>query len=323
MSEAQLSSSLATAPSLSVKDAAKGKPQTNVFSFFLDLVDLTKPRIMVLLLISTVCPMVLAANGRFPFREILWALIGGALTSGSASAINCIWDRDIDSVMERTKNRPIPAGRVSSRAAILWSVLLGVLGVGVIALNLNIYAALVALFGHFFYVCIYTMWLKRSTPQNIVIGGAAGAIPPLVGWVGITGQLDMTALLLFLIVFLWTPPHFWALALNRNGDYKRAGIPMLPVISGERVTMNQMWYYSLALIPTAMLLIYTNPNLGWCSFVSMVGLGVVFSWKIYVLRKNIDAVAEVKERRAWDVFGFSLIYLALFFTTLVVDSVFL
>jgi len=164
------------------------------------------------------------------------------------------------------------------------------------------------------------MWLKRSTPQNIVIGGAAGAIPPLVGWVAVTGGFDFTAILLFLIVFLWTPPHFWALALNKNEDYRRAKIPMLPVVSGEQATHLQMLLYALSLIPVSIWLVFSDPLLGWFSFITLTLLGLIFSWKVYQLKNLVGADTETKTKKAWDVFGFSLIYLALFFFCLVVDA---
>ena len=285
-----------------------------------DLFQLTKPRIMVLLLISTVCPMFLAAGGRLDLWGAGWALLGGALVSGSASALNCIWEIDIDAVMERTKNRPLPAGRLSRKTALLFSISIGLLGLFILAYLFNPLAALVALFGHFFYVVIYTIWLKRTTPQNIVIGGAAGAVPPVVGWVAVTGRIDITAILLFLIVFLWTPPHFWALALNKNSDYQKAGIPMLPVVAGEKKTCNLMLFYALLLIPATLSLVLTNSNLGPYSLVTLLSLSLIFSFKVYQLRSLVFADAENKYRKAWDVFGFSLLYLALFFVSLVVDS---
>ncbi|MFN8391959.1 MAG: heme o synthase [Bdellovibrionota bacterium] len=293
---------------------------THSFGVICDLISLTKPRILTLLLISTCCPMVLAAQGSIPYHLLAFALLGGALISGSASALNCVWDRDIDTVMERTKDRPLPRGRLSVSTSVIFALLLGLIGFVVLYRGLNPMAAGIALFGHFFYVVIYTMWLKRSTPQNIVIGGAAGAIPPIVGWVGVTGRLDYEAMLLFLIIFLWTPPHFWALALNKNSDYQRAGVPMLPVVSGERTTHKQMLWYALSLIPVSGLLVYSSAALGWFSLTVLLSLGVIFAYKVFQLMCCIDEDGPLKTRKAWDVFGFSLIYLALFFVCLVVDS---
>lgn len=289
--------------------------------FVLDLISLMKPRVLSLLLISTVCPMFLASKGYIQAKEIFIALLGGFLISGSASVFNCIWDRDIDAIMERTKTRAIPAGRISVVTAVVFGLLIGLLGYFVLNYGLNSEAAIIALFGHFFYVFIYTIWLKRSTPQNIVIGGAAGAIPPLVGWVGIRGQLDFEAILLFLLIFLWTPPHFWALALNKNSDYKKAGVPMLPVVAGERETHLQMFLYSLSLIPISMWLVAISKELGFFSYSTLLFLGVVFSYKVYSLLKSAELSAEIRSKKAWEVFGFSLIYLALFFVCLVVDVI--
>ena len=286
-----------------------------------DYLSLTKPGVMSLLLVSTVCPMLLAGGGRVSVLLVLYTLLGGALISGSASAINCVWDRDIDRLMERTQKRPLAAARLLPLNAIIFSFVIGLLGLVVLALGANPLAASIALGGHLFYVFVYTMWLKRTTPQNIVIGGAAGAVPPMVGWAAVTGSLELTPILLFLLVFLWTPPHFWALALNKNSDYKRAGVPMLPVVAGESATHTQMLCYALALLPVSLLLVLTNPYLGWFSGCVLISLGIVFVVRIVELRALVHSDPELKTKKAWQVFGFSLIYLALFFGCLVIDSV--
>lgn len=296
--------------------------ERTIWSMAVDLLLLMKPRVLSLLLVSTCCPMILASGGKVSLSAVCWALVGGALVSGSASALNCLYERDIDALMERTKNRPLPAGRLTPMSALIFSLLVGALGVGVLAYFLNWLAAGIALAGHLFYVLVYTMMLKRVTPQNIVIGGAAGAVPPLVGWAAVTGEVSLTAGLLFLLIFLWTPPHFWALALNKNSDYKKAGIPMLPVVAGERATHNQMLIYSLLLIPISVLLVLTNDYLGAWSLVTMVTLSLIFSFKVLQLKSMVLAPVELKTKKAWDVFGFSLIYLALFFVCIVVDSTF-
>ena len=288
-----------------------------------DFLNLTKPGILGLLLISTCCPMVLAGEGRVSGSLVFYALLGGMLISASASVMNCVFDRDIDAVMDRTKNRPMASGRISVPAAMFFAYLLGFAGFGVLYRGLNPFAAYIALFGHFFYVVIYTLWLKRNTPQNIVIGGAAGAIPPLVGWVGITGELELDAVLLFTVIFLWTPPHFWALALNKNGDYRRANVPMLPVVSGERETERLMYRYAVALLPVSLALVLHNHQLGLFSLFVLGGLGTIFAFKIDQLRRLDLANTEARTKKAWDIFGFSLIYLALFFVCLVVDSAFI
>ena len=294
-----------------------------VRSYLSDLVQLMKPRILVLLLIATLCPMVLAAGGRLSVSLFAYALIGGFLISGSASVMNCILDRDIDAIMERTRNRPLPAGRISVFTAGIFSFFLGLSGFLLLCIGLNPAAGYTALFGHFFYVVIYTLWLKRSTPQNIVIGGAAGAIPPIVGWVGVTGELQLDALLMFLLIFLWTPPHFWALALNKNEDYRRAGVPMLPVVAGEKATHRQMMWYALSMLPVSTWLVINNAYLGWFSGVVLTALGVIFAWKVFELCRLEKAQPEQRTKKAWDVVGVSLIYLGLFFVCLVVDSVLL
>ncbi len=264
--------------------------------------------------------MILAAGGHVSWQDLALALVGGGLVSGSAMGLNCVWERDIDALMERTKHRPVPAGRLTPLVATIFSLVIGVLGFAVLWFWINPLSAIVALGGHLFYVFVYTIWLKRWTPQNIVIGGAAGAVPPLVGWVAATGRLELTAVLLFLIIFLWTPPHFWALALNRNEDYRRANVPMLPVVAGERTTHNQMLLYALLLLPTSIFLVLSNSSLGWLSLAAFVLLGSVFSWKIVELKSLIDETEDRRERKAWDVFGFSLIYLALFFVFIVLDA---
>ena len=291
------------------------------FGLIKDYISLTKPKIISLLLISTCCPMVLASGGQVSLAKVIWALVGGALMTASASAINCIWDADIDALMERTKDRPMACGRVSVLGAFLFSILLGAIGLYVFFHFLNPLAAAISLGGHLFYVLVYTMWLKRTTPQNIVIGGAAGAVPPLVGWAAVTGDIGLDALLMFLVVFLWTPPHFWALALNRNKDYQRASVPMLPVVSGEKETHKQMLYYAIALLPVSLWLVYNNQYLGWFSFVVMGGAGVIFIQKILRMMSVFNKSPEVKEKATWGVFGFSLIYLAVFFMCMVVDAI--
>lgn len=285
-----------------------------------DYVSLTKPRIILLLLISTYCPMVLASGGEVFSAVVFWTLLGGALTAGSACAMNCVFDRDIDAVMRRTKGRPIPTGRISPVAAVCFSAAIGFLGIAIFFVLVNPLSAVVAFVGHAVYIFVYTIWLKRSTPQNIVIGGIAGAIPPVVGWVAVTGSVDIIGLLLFLVIFLWTPPHFWALALNKSADYERAGVPMLPVIAGEHATCRQMLSYALCLFAITLLLVTANPHLEWFSFVCMLSLGLIFISKLFELKRLTAADSPLRSRIAWNVFGFSIVYLALVFLCLVVDS---
>jgi protoheme IX farnesyltransferase len=291
-----------------------------------DLLNLCKPGILVLLLISTGCPMIVAASGTFPFEVFLPTILGGALLSASASTMNCIWDRDIDSIMNRTKRRPLPDGRIEIVEATVFSLILLALGVWVLWKFTNPVAALVALSGHLFYVLVYTGWLKRSTPQNIVIGGAAGAVPPIVGWAAVSGSIDIPALLLFAIIFLWTPPHFWALALNRNEDYRRASIPMMPVVAGERSTHKQMLFYAFTLLPVSWLFVYVTPQLGIISAVGLsilAGVFLLMNFKLFLLGRKTETpeIKELKTKTSWRVFSFSMIYLALLFFVTVFDSV--
>jgi len=299
-------------------------PSRNFTDVVRDYIDITKPKILVLLLISTCCPMVLAASGSPSISLMLWTLVGGALISGSASAINCIWDADIDAVMNRTKNRPLAAKRISPVRALIFSLVIGLIGLVVLAVKANPLAAAISLFGHVFYVFVYTMWLKRSTPQNIVIGGAAGAVPPIVGWAAVTGEVNLTAILMFSLIFLWTPPHFWALAINKNSDYKKAGVPMLPVVSGLRPTTIQMLAYAISLLPVSVLLVLSDPRLGWFSLLFFTGLGIVFIQKNFKLFRLVDSGKGEEEvsKPAWEIFGFSILHLGLFFLCLVVDSIF-
>ena len=211
-----------------------------------DLIALTKPRIISLLLVTTVAPMFVA--GTPSLSLVLLVTIGGYLMAGGANAVNMYLDRDIDDRMARTRLRPIPSGRMAPPAVLAFGVALSCAATWMLARFVNVLTAALALAGFYFYVFIYTRWLKRSSPQNIVIGGAAGAFPPLVGWAAVTGTLDTAALCLFIIVFYWTPPHFWALALLKQHDYGRARVPMAPLIWGESETMNQMIWYTVILL---------------------------------------------------------------------------
>src|SRR5215212_5723991 len=220
-------------------------------SLLRDMVMLTKPRIISLLLVTTVAPMFVA--GSPTFLLVLVVMLGGYLMAGGANAVNMYLDRDIDTQMSRTRLRPIPSGRMGPRSVLAFGVALATAATFLLARFTNVLTALLALAGFYFYVFVYTRWLKRTTPQNIVIGGAAGAFPPLVGWAAMTGTIDLTAVYLFLIVFYWTPPHFWALALLKQRDYGRAGVPMAPLVWGERETMRNMLWYTLILVPLTLL----------------------------------------------------------------------
>jgi heme o synthase len=280
-------------------------------SLLRDLVMLTKPRIISLLLVTTVAPMFVAGNPGWLLVVVV--TIGGYLMAGGANAVNMYLDRDIDTQMSRTRLRPIPSGRMGPRAVLAFGVALATAATFLLARFVNVLAALLALGGFYFYVFVYTHWLKRTTPQNIVIGGAAGAFPPLVGWAAMTGTLDLTAAYLFLIVFYWTPPHFWALALLKQRDYGRAGVPMAPLVWGERETMRQMVWYNVILIALT-LLPATFGAFGIIYLVSALVLGGI-------LLAGVIRVATTKEwtKAAWQVYKFSLLYLALLFLAMVID----
>jgi protoheme IX farnesyltransferase len=285
--------------------------QSAARSLLKDLVALTKPRIISLLLVTTIAPMFVA--GRPSWGLVLAVFIGGYLMAGGANTVNMYMDRDIDDRMARTRLRPIPGGRMSATHVLAFGVLLAVAAVMLLAIVANLLTAALALAGFHIYVYIYTRWLKRTTPQNIVIGGAAGAFPPLVGWAAVTGRIDLTAIYLFLIIFYWTPPHFWALALLKQTDYGRAGVPMAPLVWGEAETKRQMFWYTLILLPLT-ILPFTFGALGMVYLISALVLGLIFLWGVIrVMRENAWIPA------AWWLYKFSLLYLALLFAAMVVD----
>lgn len=276
---------------------------------------LTKPRIIPLLLITTAAGMWMASEGRVDPFLLLVTLVGGTLAAASAQVLNCIYDRDIDYDMERTRHRPIPSGKVQPRDALLFAIALGSLSFTLLTVFANLLAALLAMSGIVFYMAIYTHLLKRHTPQNIVIGGAAGAIPALVGWAAVTGELSWTAWLLFGIVFLWTPPHFWALALMIRDDYAKVGIPMLPVVAGEESTTRQIWIYTLLVVPASLLLIYPLGTSGVIYGAIALWLGIIFLQKAWQLLQ-----APKDKQVARSMFKYSILYMMLLCTGMVVDS---
>ncbi len=278
-----------------------------------DLLALTKPRVISLLLVTAVAPMYITGLGAPPLSLVGWVLLGGFLMAGGANAINMWFDQDIDHFMSRTRLRPVPAGRVAPLAALAFGIGLGTLAFAILWRFANPLSAWLALGGLAFYVLIYTVWLKRSTPQNIVIGGAAGAFPPLVGYAAVAGHLDLTALYLFAIIFYWTPPHFWALALLKKGEYAKAGVPMLPVVRGERYTKVQMLIYTLILIPLTLLPAFFGA-FGLLYGVAALALGGRFLWYNFQLLRE-DGVTPT----AWKMYKYSLVYLALLFVAMSVD----
>ena len=276
-----------------------------------DYLSLLKLRIVILLVGTAVGPMVPAARGLPPGSSVLAVIAGGALAAGGAHAINCWLDRDIDAVMKRTRRRPIPAGRIPAWHALLLGVVLNVAAFVVLATLTNLVAALLALAGTIIYVFVYTLWLKRWTSQNIVIGGAAGAIPPLVGWSAVTGRLDMTAVSLFLVILFWTPPHFWALAQMIRRDYERAEIPMMPVVAGQRTTKSQSLAYAVVTMAVSLVPFFTHAE-GAVYLVGAVLLGLGL-----VTLAALDLVASGWTRR---LYGYSSLYLAALFVLLAVGT---
>jgi heme o synthase len=276
-------------------------------------VQLTKPRIIVLLLIVTVPAMILAARGMPSPWLILATLAGGTIAAGSANAINCYLDRDIDEIMKRTRRRPLPAHRITPERALRFGFILGAASYLFLSMAVNVLAASLALSAIGFYVFVYTMWLKRSTTQNIVIGGAAGAVPALVGWAAVTGTVGIPALVLFAIVFVWTPPHFWALAMRYSDDYASAGVPMLPAVRGDVETRRQILVYSLVLFATTLVLV-PLAAMGPVYVVTAVGLGGTFVYKAMQLWRRSSPALAMR------LFKFSILYLALLFAAVAVDG---
>ena len=284
---------------------------------FDDYYELVKPRIIVLLLITTAAAMLMAARGIPPLALTFWTLLGGALAAASAGALNCIYDVDIDALMNRTRNRPLPAGRISISSATIYAIVLGVASFSILFFLANPLAAWLSLAGNVYYVVIYTMWLKRITPLNIVIGGAAGAVPPLVGWAAVTHAVGGPALGLFALIFLWTPPHFWSLALMTELDYGKAKIPMLPNVSGRERTKVEIFVYSVVLV-AASLALYPLHVMGALYFGAAAVLGGIFL--IDALRTWFGRESQEYARR---LFRFSLVYLALMCVVMVIDRIWL
>lgn len=277
-----------------------------------DYVALTKPRIMVLLLFTAYCAMIVAARGIPGLRVTALTLIGLALSTGGAAALNMWYDRDIDAIMKRTRNRPIPAGRVRPAEALWYGIGLEVASFLLLGLTVNWLTALLTLGGFIYYVVVYTMWLKRRTPQNIVIGGGAGSFPPLVGWAAVAGHLNWAAVVMFLIIFLWTPPHFWSLALYKNDDYRRANIPMMPAVRGARTTKWQSLAYTVLLLGASVSLYFTH-TVGLIYLAAAILLGGAFF--VYTLRTLLEAEPSVIWARR--TFKYSLLYLAVLFAVMV------
>jgi protoheme IX farnesyltransferase len=284
-------------------------PRTKVAAY----VALTKPRIIELLLVTTLPTMILAEEGLPPLGLVLVTLAGGALAAGGANAINMYLDRDIDRLMPRTQGRPLVTGAVTPRAALVFAVMLEVIAFALLALAVNLLSAVLALSATLFYVFVYTLWLKRSSTSNIVIGGAAGAVPVLVGWTAVTGTLAWAPLVLFGMIFLWTPPHFWALAIRYADDYRAAHVPMLPAVAPIEVTSRRMLVYTVALWALSLVLVPVA-GLGLVYGLTALVLGGAFATGCLALRRVPDP------RTAMRVFSFSITYVTLLFAAIAVDT---
>ncbi len=287
---------------------------------FGDYVQLLKPRVMSLVVFTALVGLLVAPVSVHPviaFASILFIALG----AGASGALNMWWDADIDAVMRRTRSRPVPSGKVEAGEALAVGLALSGIAVVMLGLAANLLAAGLLAFTIFFYAVVYSMWLKRSTPQNIVIGGAAGAFPPMIGWVAATGSVSMEAALMFMLIFMWTPPHFWALALFMNEDYSKAGVPMLTVTHGKKVTRNHVLGYTIALIPFAVALGFTS--IGGPVYLTVSALlNLEFLRGAYRIWKRDEVVAEAdKYKVEKSVFRFSLLYLFLHFGALLVEAV--
>ena len=299
------------APSDDTLDAAAGLRQK-----LAAYVALTKPRIIELLLVTTVPAMVVAAGAWPSSWLVLATLIGGTLSAGGANAINCYIDRDIDQVMPRTKRRPLPMHKIAPRDALLFGSTLGVIAFVWLWLTVNPLAAILTTSALLFYVFVYTLGMKRSTPQNIVIGGAAGAMPVLVGWAAVTNSLELPALALFGIVFYWTPPHFWALAMRYEKEYAAAGVPMMPVVYGKAETTRHILLYSFMQLAMC-LAFFSTARMGWLYLAALIALNGAFIWMAVQLYR------DPTPKKAWGLFRFSIYFLALLFAAMALDTLLL
>ena len=280
--------------------------------YWRDYLELTKPKVVALITFTAMVGMFLSTPAMVPWEVLVFGSLGIALVAGSAAAINHLVDRRVDAVMARTCNRPLPTGHVDARQASTFAVLIGAAGIALLVMFANPLTAVLTVASLIGYAVVYTVFLKRATPQNIVIGGAAGAAPPVLGWTAVTGQVDGGALLLFLIIFAWTPPHFWALAVHRRHDYARADIPMLPVTHGVELTRLHILLYTIILFLVSLLPFLTGMS-GWLYLAVAGVLGLRFLWyaaRLWVLRDD---------RLAMPTFGFSIVYLFALFAGLMVD----
>ena len=304
-----------TAPTIAVSSAAAPGWRRTFAAYFA----LTKPRIIELLLVTTLPPMFVAAHGLPGAWTALATMLGGALAAGGANTINCYLDRDIDLLMARTRRRPLPAQEVDPARAVVFGVVLGVVAFAVLGWFVNLLAAFLAMLAIAFYVIVYTMLMKRTTPQNIVIGGAAGALPPVIGWAAVTGDVGLPALVLFALVFYWTPPHFWALSLRIAKDYAAAGVPMLPVVRGVPETTRQIGLYTILLVAISLVL-FAVARMGLIYLGAAGVLGALFLWYAYRLWR-VGTSPERSTAGAIRLYRYSITYLSLLFLAVAIDAI--
>jgi protoheme IX farnesyltransferase len=298
---------------MAMHEIAKQEPfRLELLRYWNDYYELCKPRVVALIVFTAIVGMLLATPGMVPWQPLLFGTLGIGMAAASAAAINQIVDQRVDADMLRTSNRPLPTGHLTNTQALVFAGILGVVSMTILVLLVNPLTALLTLCSLIGYAFIYTMYLKRATPQNIVIGGAAGAAPPVLGWVAVTGQIDPNSLLLFLIIFAWTPPHFWALAIHRRDEYSKVNIPMLPVTHGIAFTRLQVLLYTIILVAVTALPFATQMS-GWFYFIGAMILGAVFLAYAIKLQLGKD------ERIAIKTFGYSILYLMLLFAVLLVD----
>ena len=298
---------------MAMHEIAKQEPfRLELLRYWNDYYELCKPRVVALIVFTAIVGMLLATPGMVPWQPLLFGTLGIGMAAASAAAINQIVDQRVDADMLRTRNRPLPTGHLTNMQALVFAGILGMVSMAILVLLVNPLTAILTLCSLIGYAFIYTMYLKRATPQNIVIGGAAGAAPPVLGWVAVTGQIDPNSLLLFLIIFAWTPPHFWALAIHRREEYSKVNIPMLPVTHGVAFTRLQVLLYTIILVAVTALPFAVHMS-GWMYFVGAMILGGVFLSYAIKLQSGKD------ERIAIKTFGYSILYLMLLFALLLVD----
>ena len=296
---------------MAMHEIVKQEPfRLELLRYWNDYYELCKPRVVALIVFTAIVGMLLATPGMVPWQPLLFGTLGIGMAAASAAAINQIVDQRVDADMLRTRNRPLPTGHLSNTQALVFAGILGMVSMAILVLLVNPLTALLTLCSLIGYAFIYTMYLKRATPQNIVIGGAAGAAPPVLGWIAVTGQIDPNSLLLFLIIFAWTPPHFWALAIHRRDEYSKVNIPMLPVTHGVAFTRLQVLLYTIILVAVTALPFATQMS-GWLYFVGAMILGAIF------LSYAIKLLSGKDERIAIKTFGYSILYLMLLFAQVI------